>query len=79
MDEREDSPDLTDDEILSAIDSSEPVIPDPKCPKCSAEVRASVELRRRRPYLFSRITQTCFEGHVTVYIFRLTGEKWSGR
>lgn len=79
MDEREDSQDLTDEEILSAVDSSEPVIPDPKCPKCGEEVRASVELRRRRPYLYSRIKQTCAKGHVTVYIFRLTGPKWSGR
>lgn len=70
----EDSEDLTDEEVASAIETtgtegivSGATIP---CPECSGVVRVLLhELRRRKPHLYWRTTLECVHGHTTVRLF----------
>ncbi len=72
----EDSKDLTDEEVAGAtpVDSSKPIEASVQesCPLCGEPyIKVSFSLRRRDPYLYSRLTATCTDGHLTHKLFRI--------
>jgi hypothetical protein len=72
IDIREDSSDLTDEEVASAVPVTEMPVRDGPCPTCGEPVqRVEHWLRRRRPHLYARLSRMCNQGHVTTEVFRL--------
>ena len=71
----EDSEDLTDEEIASAIPSTgtDDIVAGimvPGCSECGGKVRIlSHDLRRRKPHLYWRATVECGQNHRTARLF----------
>jgi len=72
----EDSPDLTDEEMVAAIDVTTPeemsqACLDLKCPTCSETLTFTKhQLRRRAPHLYARVLFVCKDGHQGSVTFR---------
>jgi hypothetical protein len=72
----DDSEDLTDKEVKSAIpvasvDAMINVLRETYCLQCNQPIEvASQALRRRAPFLYSRVGVHCTENHVQVIVFR---------
>jgi hypothetical protein len=72
IDFREDSNDLTDEEVASAVPVEGMPVWDGPCPTCGGTIhRVEHWLRRRRPHLYARLSRTCVQGHVLTEVFRL--------
>jgi hypothetical protein len=77
FDEKANSPDLTDEEIASAVatSSTEDLIPflETPCGTCGKPwVRERHEKRFRFPHFYSRVKLVCPEGHEERKIFQMT-------
>ena len=76
LDQLEDSPDLSDEEVAMAQAATEKDIPDHlrgiTCCACDEPItRMKHELRRRRPYHYWRVRLHCAAGHESLRIFRM--------
>lgn len=76
MPDLEDSPDLSDEEVEMAKPITEADMVDHlrgvPCPACDAPVtKIKHELRRRRPFHYSRVRLHCAAGHDSVLVFRM--------
>jgi len=72
IDIREDSEDLTPEEIAQASPVMEMPVEEGACSVCGEPLRKVRHiLRRRRPHLYSRLSVVCSNGHPVVKTFRL--------
>lgn len=80
LDVEEDSADLTDEEIATAVvterpDETLPLLLDRRClaQGCDGTLRPeSAALRRRRPHLYMRVTLSCPQGHRENLVIRIS-------